>query len=301
MTSPPTDLWEATTVLRFRGREISAADAAFIRELIAKHPDKSRRALSVELCHAWRWYQTNGATRDMYCRSLMLELSRAGHIELPPRRGIKRNPLAEGHRPKHVDVERTPIESSLRELGPLTIRQVRRTQEERVVNGLIEEHHYLGYTHPVGESLKHLVLAGDRPVACFTWSSAPRHLGPRDRFIGWKPEVRRANLHLLAYNGRFLVLPWVHVPHLASHLLGHMARRLSSDWQEVYGHPVHFVETFVHTERFKGTCYRAANWIQLGRTTGRGKDAQTKRANRPIKDVLGLPLTKRFRERMGVR
>ncbi len=290
----------APTILRYRGRDVTPADVAFIRDLIAAHPTKSRRALSTELCHAWQWYQSNGAPRAMVCRSLMLALHRAGHIELPECRQVSRNPLAVRARPEPVDVDSTPIETSLAELGPLSIRQVRRTPEEALVNGLIEHHHYLGYVQPVGEHLKYLVLAGERPIACFTFGSAPRHLAPRDRFIGWAPEVRLANLHLIAYNGRFLVLPWVHVPHLASHLLGRVARRLSSDWQTVYDHPIHFVETFVHFERYKGTCYRAANWIHLGCTTGRGKDDHTNRVNRPIKDVLGLPLCKRFREKLGV-
>ena len=287
------------TVLAHRGRQVTTGDVAFIRTLIAAHPDKSRRALSVELCRAWSWYQPNGATRDMVCRSLMLELHRAGHIELPPVRRVPPNPLAKRRRPDPVEVDRTPVRSTLRELGPLTVRQVRRTEDERTLGGLIEQHHYLGYTQPVGEQLKHMVFAGDRPVACFTWSSAPRHLAPRDRFIGWAPQVRRAHIHLIAYNSRFLILPWVEVPHLASHLLGRLTRRLSSDWQDLYDHPVHFVETFVHTERFKGTCYRAANWVTLGSTTGRGKGDQTHRPNRPIKDVLGLPLSKRFREKLG--
>ena len=287
------------TVLAHRGRQLTTGDIAFIRALIAAHPDKSRRALSVELCRAWNWVQPNGATRDMVCRSLMLELHRAGHIELPPVRQVPPNPLARRRRPEPVEIDSTPIQSTLKELGPLTVRQVRRTQDEPTLNGLIEQHHYLGYTQPVGEQLKHMVFAGDRPLACFTWSSAPRHLAPRDRFIGWAPDVRRAHIHLIAYNSRFLILPWVHVPHLASHLLGRLTRRLSNDWQELYEHPVHFVETFIHTERFKGTCYRAANWQMLGRTTGRGKDDQTGRPNRPIKDVLGLPLCKRFREKLG--
>ena len=287
------------TVLTHRGRQLTTGDIAFIRALIAAHPDKSRRALSVELCRAWNWVQPNGVTRDMVCRSLMLELHRAGHIELPPVRQVPPNPLARRRRPAPVEIDSTPIQSTLKELGPLTVRQVRRTQDEPTLNSLIEQHHYLGYTQPVGEQLKHMVFAGDRPLACFTWSSAPRHLAPRDRFIGWAPDVRRANIHLIAYNSRFLILPWVRVPHLASHLLGRLTRRLSSDWQELYEHPVHFVETFIHTERFKGTCYRAANWRMLGRTTGRGKDDQTGRPNRPIKDVLGLPLCKRFREKLG--
>lgn len=287
------------TILAHRGRQLTTGDIEFIRALIAAHPDKSRRALSVELCRAWNWVQPNGATRDMVCRSLMLALHRAGHIELPPVRQVPPNPLARRHRPAPVEIDSTPIQSTLKELGPLTVRQVRRTQDEPTLNGLIEQHHYLGYTQPVGEQLKHMVFAGDRPLACFTWSSAPRHLAPRDRFIGWTPAVRRAHIHLVAYNSRFLILPWVRVPHLASHLLGQLTRRLSSDWQELYEHPVHFVETFIHTERFKGTCYRAANWRMLGRTTGRGKADQTGRPNRPIKDVLGLPLCKRFRERLG--
>jgi hypothetical protein len=148
----------------------------------------------------------------------------------------------------------------------------------------------------VGEHLKYLVWAQGRPVACLAWSSAPRHLASRDRFIGWSGEARRGNIRFLAYNTRFLILPWISVPHLASHILGRMARHLSEDWERVYGHPIYYLETFIDPERFRGTCYRAANWMVLGRTTGRGKDDQTHRANRSIKEVLGLPLTRRFRE-----
>ena len=151
------------------------------------------------------------------------------------------------------------------------------------------------------EHLKVLVMAGDRPVACFAWSSAPRHLGPRDRFIGWSAEARRENVHFIAYNTRFLILPWVEVPHLASHLLAKMTRMLPGEWQRAYGHPVYFAETFVDPARFSGTCYRAANWVYLGETTGRGKDAPTKRPTRPIKHVLGYPLARRFRERLRQR
>jgi hypothetical protein len=282
-------------VLTHRGRQVSAADVKMIGELIAAHPGASRRALSKELCAAWSWVQPNGTPRDMVCRSLMLELHRAGHIELPPVRQRPPNPLARRRRPAPVQVDRTPVRGSLRSLGPLELRQVRRTAQEPLLNGLIEMHHYLGYTQPVGEHLKYIAYAGDRPVACFTWSSAPRHLGPRDRFIGWSAQARRRNIRYVAYNSRFLILPWVEVPHLASHLLGRMTRMLPAQWERVYDHPVYFAETFVYPERFRGTCYRAANWVWLGRTTGRGKDDLTHRANRPVKDVLGYPLTKRFR------
>ncbi len=282
-------------MLEHRGRRMTAADVGFIRELIAAHPGASRRALSKKLCEAWGWVQPNGRPRDMVCRSLMLALHRAGHIELPAVRHVPPNPLARRKRPAPVEVDRTALRTSLRELGELELRQVRRTDEEPLLNGLIEMHHELGYVQPVGEHLKHLVVAGDRPLACFTWSSAPRHLGARDRFIGWSAQARRRNIRFVAYNSRFLILPWVEVPHLASHLLGRMTRALSGEWERTYGHPVHFVETFVDPQRHRGTCYRAANWILMGRTTGRGKDDQTGRANRPIKDVYGYPLTRRFR------
>ena len=152
---------------------------------------------------------------------------------------------------------------------------------------------------PVGEHLKYLVFARGRPIACMAFSSAPRHLGSRDRFIGWDKQARLKNIGLLAYNTRFLILPWVTVPHLASHILGRMARVLSADWQRLYGHPIYFVETFIDPARFRGTCYRAANWIYLGQTTGRGKDAPTHKPNRPIKQVLGYPLVKDFRQRLS--
>jgi hypothetical protein len=281
--------------LTYRGRSVTDDDVAFIRQLVAGHPAASRRALSKELCRAWSWVQPNGVLRDMVCRGLMLALHRAGHIELPPPRQIPPNPLAQRGRPVATAIDRTPLQVSLDALGPLTFHPVRRTRQEPLFNSLIEQYHYLGYTQPVGEHLKYLVVARGRPVACFAWSSAPRHLGCRDRFIGWSAKARRQNIRFLAYNPRFLILPWVHVPHLASHLLGRMARMLPRDWEKAYGHPVYFLETFVDPQRFRGTCYRAANWVVLGRTTGRGKDDQTGRPNRPIKDVLGYPLCRRFR------
>jgi len=281
---------------RYRGREISAEEIVFIRRLIAEHPRASRRALSTKLCEAWQWKQANGAPRDMVCRGLLLMLHRAGQIELPRVRFTPPNPLARRPQPAPVLMDTTPLHGPLSQLRPLHFQQVRRTGDEPVFNSLIEHHHYLGYEQPVGEHLKYLVWAQGRPVACLAWSSAPRHLGSRDRFIGWGAEARRRNIRFLAYNSRFLILPWVQVEHLASHLLGCMARVLSDDWERIYGHPIYFLETFVDPERFRGTCYRASNWVLLGRTTGRGKDDQTNRPNRSIKEVLGYPLTPRFRQ-----
>jgi hypothetical protein len=212
---------------------------------------------------------------------------------------VRHNPLATRARPTPILIDTTPIQGRLSEIQPLEFEQVRRTGDEALFNSLLEEHHYLGYEQPVGEHLKYLVRARGRPVACLAWSSAPRHLASRDRFIGWSTEARRRNIRFLAYNTRFLILPWLAVPHLASHLLSRIARRLSADWQAIYGHPIYFLETFVDPEWFRGTCYRAANWVLLGHTTGRGKDDQTGRPNRSIKEVLGYPLTRQFRELLG--
>jgi hypothetical protein len=281
--------------LKYRGRVVTSADVAFIRQLIADHPTASRRALSQKLCEAWDWKQPNGQLRDMVCRGLMLALHRAGHIRLPAVKRTPANPLAQRSQPGVVEVDRTPLRDRLQALPPLRVEQVRRTIREPLFNSLLAQHHYLGYTRPVGEHLKYLVFAEDRPVACVAWSSAPRHLGCRDRFIGWSADARRRNIRLLAYNQRFLILPWVEVPHLASHLLGRLARRLADDWRQLYGHPVYFLETFIDPQRFRGTCYRAANWSLLGYTTGRGKQDQTHRPNRSLKQVLGYPLCRSFR------
>lgn len=283
------------TPLSYRHRVLTDSDVAFIRALIAEHPGASRRELSKRLCEAWNWVQANGALRDMVCRGLMLRLHREGLIELPPVRRVPPNPLAQRAQPAVVSVDTQALQASLAEIQPLELRQVRRTPEEALFNSLLQQHHYLGYTQPVGEHLKYLVYACGRPVACLGWSSAPRHLGSRDRFIGWSAAARLKNIRLLAYNTRFLILPWVVVPQLASHLLGRIARQLPGDWERLYGHRIYFLETFVDPQRFRGTCYRAANWIYLGDTTGRGKDAPTHQPNRPVKQVLGYPLSKDFR------
>jgi hypothetical protein len=284
--------------LKYRGREVKAGDVAFIQALIAEDPGASRRALSKKLCEAWNWVQPNGALRDMVCRGLMLELDRAGLIELPPVRCRPPNNVLKRCAPGAVAVDTTPLCAPLAELQPVEFRQVRHTEHEALFGALLQAHHYLGYTRPVGEHLKYLVYAKGRPIACFAWSSAPRHLGARDCFIGWSAQARRENIRFIAYNSRFLVLPWIEVAHLASHLLGRMAKILSRDWEHLYAHPVYYLESFVDPERFAGTCYRAANWLFLGRTTGRGKADHTNKPNRSRKVVLGYPLTKHFRHRL---
>jgi len=281
---------------RYRGRTVTAEDIIFIRDLIVRHPGLSRRKLSAKLCEAWQWKQANGALRDMVCRGLLLMLHRGGEIELPAVRQVPFNPFVRRERPQSLLMDRTPLTGPLSQIQPIELQQVRRTAEEPLFNSLIEHHHYLGYEQPVGEHLKYVVWAQGRPIACLAWSSAPRHLGSRDRYIGWSPEARRHNIRFIAYNTRFLILPWVQIPHLASHILGRMALTLSRDWEQMYGHPVYFAETFIDPGRFRGTCYRAANWKLLGLTTGRGKDSTSKRPNRSLKEVFGYPLSPDFRE-----
>jgi Domain of unknown function (DUF4338) len=286
-------------LLRYRGKDITAQEVEFIKNFILEHPTLSRRRLSTELCQAWNWVQANGRLRSMVCRGMMLALHRAGHIQLPPVRHQPPNPLAQ--RPKPAPLTRAawePIQAAVRELGALEIRQVRRTPEEPLFGSLMEAHHYLAYTQPVGEHLKHLVYARGTPIACLAWSSAPRHLGSRDRFIGWTAEERRAGIHLLAYNTRFLLLPWARVPGLASHVLSQAARVVSEDWQRLYHHPVYLLETFIDPQRFSGVSYQAANWRLLGWTTGRGKDAPTRQPNRSLKQLWVLALVKDFRAKL---
>lgn len=282
--------------IKYQGKVATNDDVEFIKRFIAKNPHDSRRSLSKKLCEAWNWVQPNGALRDMVCRGFLLQLHRAGYIKLPQRKFTPNNPFINRESPPKVEIDQTAICSTLSKIQPLEIRQVRRSSFEKLFNSLIAQHHYLGYCHPVGEHLKYIVFAEGRPIACLSWSSAPRHIGCRDRFIGWSADIRKKNLHLIAYNIRFLILRWVRVPYLASHILGRIAKVLPVDWETVYNHRIYFLETFVDTERFKGTCYKAANWIYLGNTTGRGKNDQTHKANRSIKAVWGYPLSRDFRE-----
>jgi hypothetical protein len=231
----------------------------------------------------------------------MLMLHRAGHITLPEVKRVLANPMVNRKKPeKLTNMDEAPIQCSLKEMGPLTIQVIERsTRDEVLFNRLIETYHYLGFTHPIGETMKFIIYAGDRPVACMSWCSPARKLAQREQHIGWDDETRENNLSLVAYNTRYLILPWVHVPHLASHLLGKFSRNISKYWNDRYGHPLYYLETFVQPDRYPGTCYRAANWISLGLTTGRGKYSTSKKAKVTRKELLVYPLHKRFREKLS--
>lgn len=284
--------------ITYRGRLISPSDIGLIRKIISTNPCASRRFISQELCRAWNWRQANGALKDMVCRSLLLLLASKGLIHLPPPKRKPPNPLANRKPPVRVAVDQTPIHGPIGALFPIHLVQVRRSPQEKLCNSLINEHHYLGYTQPVGEHLKYIAFSDGRPIACVMWSSAPWYIGVRDRFIGWDVTTRKNNLHLIAYQSRFLILPWVRVPHLASHLLALNRHHISKDWEKIYAHPVHLLETFVDTQRFQGTCYKADNWHYAGHTTGRGKLSKSQKAVLPKKSVYLYPLSKNFRQQL---
>jgi len=282
-----------------QGSNIGAAELAHIRGLLTAHPDWHRSRLSVELCRCWDLRGADGTLKDMACRNLLLKLHRAGRITLPPRQRVSPN----GYRNRHVgfvDHHSEPVDTGLRSLEPLSVTVVpRATAEERLFNCLVSRYHYLGLRSTVGENLKYLVCSGNgRALACLLFGSAAWKTQGRDAFVGWDRSTRERNLQRITNNTRFLILPWVRVRCLASRVLSLVARRIRADWESKYGHPVELLETFVDTSRFQGTCYRAANWIELGQTTGRTRNSTSTRAQSTRKAVFVLPLTLQFRREL---
>jgi hypothetical protein len=280
-----------------QGRHLDGSDIEMIRGLLEAHPDWHRTRLSVELCERWDWRNAQGRVKDMAARTLLLKLERRGYIRLP----ASRMPALNGRRNRRIPAPVPPSEpicGSLRDLRPLSILVVPPSSDDaRLFNGLLAHEHYLGHRNTVGENIRYLVRDRlERPVACVLFGSAAWKCADRDAFIGWDGATRKRNLQLITNNTRFLIPGWVRVPHLASHVLGLITRRIRSDWQTKYGHPVHALETFVDRSRFRGTCYRAANWLRLGETRGRTRNDRTHSIRTSVKDVYLYPLVKDFRE-----
>ena len=283
---------------RIQGRDLSESNITEIRSLIAAHPDWHRTRLSVELTRIWNWRSASGQPQDMAARSLLLKLERRGWITLPPRQFKFYPRLPRISCQGTLPLEISPIAEPLAGLLPLRVEIVSPKHPDRALfSRYLSQHHYLGYRGPVGETLAYLIRdCQGRDLACVLIGAAAWKTKPRDIWIGWNAETRARRLSLVVNNHRFLVLPWIRVPHLASHILGRIARRLSDDWQTKYGHPVHLLETFVDRERFRGTCYRAANWTCVGQTQGRSRQDRYSTMRVPIKDIYLYPLTPRFRE-----
>jgi len=282
-----------------QGRRVSAADLAQIQTLLAENPSWHRTRLARELCARWAWCNGAGRLKDMACRTLLLKLQSRGWIQLPPRQRPSVNDRRNRH-PARIDCDDRPLRGPLASLRPLHVEVVSGgSPEAALCQGLLQRYHYLGHRNGVGENLRYLVCERQgRPVACLVFGSAAWRCQPRDVFIGWTSTQRQQRLPRVTNNTRFLILPWVVTPHLASHLLCLLTRRLSRDWQAKYGHPIHLVETFVERERFAGTCYRAAGWVPVGATTGRGRNAPSLAPQGPVKVVYLRALRADFRTRL---
>lgn len=289
-------------VLRIQGRTLAEQDLVQIRDLIAVHPQWHRRRLSQELAQAWNWRTATGRVKDMAAGTLLLKLHRHGWITLPPpRRPPTRRSPPPHALPSPEDLH-APVVANLSELAPVALELLSaRHPAYPTFSRHLARHHYLGYRGPVGEHLAYLARdRHGRDLACLLFGAAAWKGAVRDRFIGWEPATRARRLGLLTNNTRFLILPWVRVPHLASHLLALTLRRLSTDWQAKYGHPVYLVETFVDRSRFQGTCYRAANWICVGQTQGRSRQDRDRTLHVPVKDVYLYPLIQGFRQALCI-
>jgi len=288
-----------TEIMVIQGRELHAEDIGLIRSLLAEHGDWHRTRISEELCRSWDWRNGQGRFKDMAARTLLLKLERAGIIQLPKRRRLSSNG-SRNLNPPPVAHATESIRCALRDLRPLRVSIVNPGSADLLLfNCLLSRYHYLGHRNTVGENIRYLVRdRTGRPVGCALFGSAAWKCAARDALIGWDRGRREANLGFLTNNTRFLVLPWVTVPHLASHVLATLARRIRADWQAKYGHPIHALETFVDRSRFRGTCYQAANWLRLGSTQGRTRNDRNHCIRAAVKDVYLYPLSPDFRREL---
>jgi len=270
-----------------------------IRKTISENPGMGRTKLSVVLCEIWGWRDASSRVKDMSCRDLLSSLEKAGRIELPPRIRLARKP-GDAKGIKHLAHDETPIVRKLGELQPLDIEVVASKEPMAQFQSYIDQYHYLKFDRFIGERMAYLVSGRNgEPLACLLFGSAAWSCKERDSFIGWSKDERSHSLKMLTNNSRFLIFPWVNVPNLASHILSLVAKRIGSDWELKYGHGLCLLETFVECGRFKGTCYKAANWINVGQTTGRGRDGGHHNAILPQKNVYLYPLVTCFRQALS--
>lgn len=281
--------------LKIQGRFLTEVEVTEVLELLRDHPSWNRSRLSRELCMRWNWRRPDGQIKDMACRELLRKLEARGLIKLPPRQnyGVRRVAVIEP-----VEIDQTPLSCRLSDVSPVSIVNIRECSKyAKTFNHLMKEYHYLSYQRPVGQNMKYMMIGRDKQIlGCLLFGAAAWKIIDRDLWVGWSVDVRERNLGLICNNTRFLILDWVHIPHLASHVLGACMRRLSRDWLRYYGTEVAMVETFVDTTRYAGTCYKAANWIHLGQTQGRSRQDRENKLKVPVKDILVYPLRRDFRK-----
>ena len=275
--------------------EITEDRVEEIQRIIRENPEWHRTQISQHLCRIWGWQAPNGKLKDISCRDMLRALDKAGRITLPAPLAPSRTGGGAGVI-QNIEHDTTPINAALSQLRPLRIKNVGSGTDLAAFKFYLNQYHYLGFDRTIGENMKYMVYSGEgHPLACLLFGSAAWSCRERDEFIGWDKKQRARGLSNITNNTRFLVYPWVKVPHLASHILSLIAHRIAEDWQNKYGHPVYCLETFVEVGRFRGICYRAANWIHTGSTTGRGRDGGHKHAILPVKDIYLYPLTKNFK------
>jgi hypothetical protein len=229
----------------------------------------------------------------MACREVLLTLYRKGLIDYP----APRQPSTNGNprKPFKLTIDQAPLCCNIAELAPVTIEMVRHTDKEPLYNALVDQFHYLGYVQIVGNHLKYMAFSGDIPLACIGWGSAAWAVRSREQFIGWPKKIKDQQLHFIANNTRFLILPWIFVKCLASKIMALNIKRISSDWHQMYQYPLYMLETFVEQDRFKGTCYKASNWIRIGETKGTSKKGHKHLKHGKLKDVYLYPLEKNYK------
>jgi len=290
-----------------RGRLIRDQEIQEIIELLGRHSGRNRSFISRSLCQQWGWVQANGRLKDMACRELLVRLEREGKIELPAPRSSGSNEKRGGawvgytgrsRRIQPVGYTEDEMEGFVGEYGKAQLKLMRSREEQKFWNHLIQQYHYLGYRCMVGASLKYLIYLKERVVGCMGWASGLWKLGLRDRTIGWEATGQQKGLSSIVNNVRFLILPWIRIKFLASHVLSVCAHKVAKDWLACYGLEAHLLETLVDRQRFKGTCYKAANWIYLGQTKGKSKRGLRFYFHGHSKDVYIYPLSPDFRERL---
>jgi hypothetical protein len=277
------------------GRRFSEGELLTIRQWIEQECGLKRAELSRRICERFDWKRPNGQLRDMSCRVALLRMEADGLLQLPPSQmPIRRRPP---HFPPTTATDpQVPLSVPVHELPPLALRQVADREPSRLWNEYIQRYHYLGFTPLSGSQLRYNIFAGEQLVALLSFGASAWKLAARDSFIGWQENQRSRNLQMVVNNARFLILPWIQSKGLASRILSLAARQLPGDWNNRYGYPPVLLETFVETARHRGTCYNAANWINVGRTTGRGKKCPVHKPIIPIKDIWLYPLRRDFRQ-----
>lgn len=278
--------------------QITQCQIELIKELIEKNPSWGRTKLSVKLCKIWGWCYHDGSPKDISCRDMLRSLDAKGLIKLPKK--IKNTGLKKGSK-NHIQLilnNRDEVLADIVDILPVKITQVKeKSFEASQFKFLVSQYHYLGFRTTVGENIKYMVYDKyERLLCCLLFGSSAWSCAKRDAFIGWDAKARRQNLIYTTNNVRFLILPWVKVSHLASHILSLVCARIASDWQLKYGHTLYLIETFVQKNLFAGTCYKAANWVYVGSTTGRSRNDRYNNLKVPIKDIYLYPLKKNFRE-----